>query len=88
MERCTTCNALLTKNEKVCGQCGTVTSSQPSGAMASLAEVVKLAFWASFVLLLASPFLHGGPGVLQCFLVTAALFFLWRTLSDDRVRGR
>ncbi len=82
MERCLECNSLLSREEKVCWECGALVKVHQSNATDSVASVVKLAFWASFALSLVSPFVERAPSTMMCMLVTAALLFLSRTLSD------
>ena len=82
MERCLDCNSLLSKEEKVCWECGAAQKTHSSSATSSFASAIKLAFWCSFLLLLASPFVERAPSTVMCLLVTAALLFLSRTLAD------
>ena len=82
MERCLDCNSLLSKEEKVCWDCGAAQKIHVSSAPNSFATMVKLAFWGSFILLLVSPFVERAPSTMMCLLVTAALLFLSRTLAD------
>ncbi|MGH9657468.1 MAG: hypothetical protein ACRD96_02930 [Bryobacteraceae bacterium] len=85
MNRCLDCNALLTKDEKVCMECG---SRAPEDKRSStnpvslMVNVVTLAFYASVALLIASPFLEKGPGFVMSMLLTCALLFLMRSVKE------
>jgi hypothetical protein len=90
MERCIDCNSLLTKEEKVCMECGTkVGGSDASGADFG-ATLVSLLFYASVAGVVVSPFLTKGPSFMLCLMVSCALLFIMRTAKDgaQKVRKR
>jgi hypothetical protein len=82
MERCVDCNYLLTKEEKVCNECGSKVGGEESGAMDFLAGIVSILFYLSFAAMVTSPFLSSGPSFMLCMLTTCALLFVMRTAKD------
>jgi hypothetical protein len=90
MERCIDCNSLLTKEERVCVECGTKVGGGDGGAADFGATLVSLLFYASLAALLVSPFIAKGPSVMLCLMVTCALLFIMRTAKDGahKVRRR
>jgi len=90
MERCIDCNSLLTKEEKVCMECGTKVAGDERSAANLIATLVSLLFHISVVALVASPFMDRGPSFLFCLLVSCALLFIMRTAKDgaQKIRKR
>ena len=82
MERCVDCNYLLTKEEKVCNECGSKVGADESGAMDFVASVVSILFYLSFAAMVTSPFISRGPSFMPCMLTTCALLFVMRTTKD------
>jgi hypothetical protein len=90
MERCMDCNSLLTREEKVCIECGTKVGGDDSGVADFGATLVSILFYLSVAGLVASPFVAKGPSVMFCLLITCALLFIMRTAKDgaQKVRKR
>lgn len=82
MERCLDCNSLLTKEEKVCIECGTKVAANERSGTDFIASLVSILFYLSFLAMIASPFMSKGPSFLLCFLITVALLFVMRTAKD------
>ena len=83
MERCMDCNSLLTKEEKVCVECGTKVGGDDSSAADFGATLVSLLFYASIAALVVSPFMDKGPSFMFCMFITCALLFIMRTAKDN-----
>jgi transposase len=86
MERCPDCNALLRRDEKACVHCGAV--NQGRSVVEILSFIAKAAFWLSFLLLAASPFVERAPDWRICLMISGALLLVHRALSDDSFRIR
>ena len=87
MERCLDCNSLLTKDEKVCPDCGTPTDNKNTSESRNLlGSVIKLMFWLSVACLFASLFIKGGPSTTMSLLLTGALLVLTRTVDEGGVK--
>jgi len=82
MERCVDCNYLLTKEERVCIECGAKVGDDDSGAMDLIGALVSILFYISFAAMVTSPFLASGPSFMLCLLTTCALLFVMRTTKD------
>jgi hypothetical protein len=82
MERCLDCNSLLTKEEKVCVECGTKVGGDDSSAADFGATLVSLLFYVSVVAVVASPFIARAPSFIFCLLISCALLFVMRTAKD------
>lgn len=82
MERCIDCNYLLTKEERVCVECGSKVGGEESGAMDLIAALVSILFYLSFAAMVTSPFISSGPSFMLCLLTTCALLFVMRTAKD------
>ena len=82
MERCLDCNSLLTKEEKVCFECGSKVGGSNEGAGDFLVSLVSIMFYLSFAVTIASPFISKGPSFMLCLLITGALLFVMRTAKD------
>lgn len=82
MERCLDCNSLLTKEERVCIECGTKVGAEDGGVADFGATLVSLLFYASVAALVASPFLTNGPSFMLCLVTSCALLFIMRTAKD------
>jgi len=82
MERCIDCNYLLTKEEKVCVECGTKVNVSESSLGDLVAGLVSILFYLSCAALVTSPFLAAGPSFMLCLLTTCALLFVMRTAKD------
>jgi hypothetical protein len=90
MERCLDCNSLLTKEEKVCIECGTKVGGEEKNFAELAALVVSMMFYCSVAALVTSPFLSQGPSFMLCLLMTCALLFVMRTAKEGahKVRKR
>jgi hypothetical protein len=90
MERCLDCNSLLTREEKVCVECGTKVGGDDPGAAGFISGIVSLLFYMSVLALVASPFIDRLPSFMFCLLISAALLFTMRTAKDSvqRIRKR
>lgn len=84
MTRCLTCNGLLTREEVVCGGCGTqVTSDKKAPGMGeTLSKAVNILFYASLVMTAASLFLPNTPPISHCIVITAVLLFMKRSADQ------
>ena len=82
MERCLDCNSLLTRDEKVCIECGTKVGGADQSPVAYVASLVSLLFYLSVLALVASPFVDRLPSVTFCLLITCALLFMMRTAKE------
>jgi hypothetical protein len=81
MERCVDCNSLLSKEEKVCIECGTTVGATSAGFSDLISSVVSMAFYVSLCALVASIFVARLSFVF-CMLTTFALLFVMRTAKD------
>jgi hypothetical protein len=90
MERCLDCNSLLTKEEKICIECGTKVGRYDGDAADFGATLVSLLFYASVAAVVVSPFIANGPSFMLCLLISCALLFIMRTAKDgaQKVRKR
>jgi hypothetical protein len=88
MERCMDCNSLLTKEEKVCVECGTKVGGEDPGAAGFVSFLVSILFYASVLALVASPFVERLPSFTFCAFITGALLFMMRTAKDSAQRLR
>ena len=88
MERCLDCNSLLTKEEKVCIECGTKVGGDDLSAASFISSIVTLLFYVSFLALIASPFVDKLPSFMFCMLITGALLFMMRTAKDSAQKIR
>jgi hypothetical protein len=86
MERCLDCNSLLTKEEKVCVECGSKVGGEEANPMQLVAGLVTLLFYISFAAMVSSPFLSGGPSFMLCMLTTCALLFVMRTAKESTMK--
>jgi uncharacterized protein YqgC (DUF456 family) len=82
MERCVDCNSLLTREEKVCVECGTTVGASKAGFSGMLAGIVSIGFYVSLAALIASPFIDRLPSFTFCALTTFALLVAMRTAKD------
>ncbi len=82
MTRCMGCNALLTRGEDVCMECGQPAVVRLAKWPRVLVNVVTALFYCSLGMTLASFFLPLGMGVMKGLLLTAALLFLRRSAQD------
>ena len=63
MERCLDCNSLLTREEKVCIECGTKVGGADPNPVAYVASLVSLLFYLSVLALVIVHLLHDdAPG--------------------------
>ena len=81
MERCVDCNSLLTKEEKVCIECGTTVGADSAGVSGLLSNVASMLFYISLLALIASIF-TARLSFVFCMLTTFALLFVMRTAKD------
>ena len=88
MERCLDCNSLLTKEEKVCIECGTKVGGDDSSAADFGATLVSLLFYASVLALVASPFVAKAPSFIFCLMISCALLFVMRTAKDGAQKAK
>ena len=88
MERCLDCNSLLTKEERVCVECGTKVGGDDLGAATFISGIISLLFYASFLAVIASPFVDKLPSFTFCTLICAALLFVMRTAKDSAQKIR
>jgi hypothetical protein len=86
MERCLDCNSLLSKEEKVCVECGTKVHPDTSSPATLIAGVVSILFYISLVALVASPFVDRAPSFMFCMFISFALLFTMRTANDSAQR--
>jgi len=82
MERCVDCNSLLTKEEKVCVECGTTVGYTNASFSGLISGVVSILFYLSLTALIASLFTTRVPSFMFCLLTTFALLFVMRTAKD------
>jgi hypothetical protein len=88
MERCLDCNSLLTKEEKVCIECGTKVGGDDLSAASFISSIVTLLFYVSFLALIASPFVDKLPSFMFCMMISGALLFMMRTAKDSTQKIR
>jgi hypothetical protein len=90
MERCMDCNSLLTREEKVCMECGTKVGPDDGSAADFGATLISMLFYASVGGVVVSPFLAKGPSFMLCLMISCALLFIMRTAKDgaQKVRKR
>jgi len=82
MERCVDCNSLLTREEKVCIECGTTVGASKAGFSDLISNVVTICFYLSLLALVASLFTTKVPSFMACLITTFALLFVMRTAKD------
>jgi len=83
MERCLDCNSLLTKEEKVCVECGTKVGGDEGTSADFIALLCSILFYLSLLVLIGSPFTQRLPSFTVCFLTTCALLFVMRTAKES-----
>jgi hypothetical protein len=88
MERCLECNSLLTKEEKVCVECGTKVGGDEKGSAQFVASIVSALFYVSALTMCVSPFVDKLPSFMFCMLMTSALLFVMRTAKDNTQKVR
>jgi hypothetical protein len=88
MERCIECNSLLSREEKMCTECGTKVLSDESSMANLVASLISILFYISLVILCVSPFIDRAPSVVFCLLITGALLFIMRTAKDSAQKVR
>jgi len=89
MTRCSTCNGILRKGEKVCFTCGNGTpkSNHKSSAGKSFAGLITLAFFASLALTGASWFFSDRtPPFAACLSCSVILLFVKRSADATSER--
>jgi len=90
MERCLDCNSMLTKEERVCLECGTKVGGADAGSAGFVSSLVSLLFYVSVLAMVASPFVDKLPSFMFCLFITGALLFMMRTAKDsvEKIRKR
>jgi hypothetical protein len=90
MERCLDCNSLLTKEERICLECGSKVGGDEGSAADFAASLVSMLFYLSIAALIICPFVSSGPSFLFCLMISCALLFIMRTAKDnvERVKKR
>ena len=84
MNRCLNCNALLTKEEIVCWECGTPSEdTKRKDPQNMFFNIVRIMFVMTLLVLVFGLFSDKGPSTLMVFLVAAALSILMRSMKDD-----
>ena len=88
MVRCRECNAGLKKEEAQCYACGAAQDKDNAAAnfRRKFAFLIKVAFFASAGLTVASLFLDATPSFVKCAAVTLVLLFVKN--SADQMRDR
>jgi hypothetical protein len=79
MQRCLSCNGIMTKSETVCYSCGDKTGLVATGAKASRSGftlVVSAVFYLSIGLTGVSIFTSFGPPLAVCVPITLVLMFV------------
>ena len=76
------CDSLLTKEEKVCLECGKVIAVEKFQVADLFVTVLSILFYVSLAALAAAIFLPGGPSVVIALLTTCALQFMLRSAKD------
>ena len=90
MERCLDCNSLMTREERVCMECGTKVGGDDSSIATLISGIVSILFYISVLVLVASPFVDRAPSFMFCVFVSCALLFIMRTAKESahKVRKR
>ena len=90
MLRCVDCNSLMTKEEKVCVECGSRVAEEKRSPAELFVKVVTILFYLSFAGMIGGIFLPNGPSFTTSLLLTCGLLILMRTVKDipQRVRKR
>jgi hypothetical protein len=88
MERCLDCNSLLTKEEKVCVECGSKVGGEEASAANFISSIVSLLFYLSVLALVGSPFVEKLPSFTFCMFISSALLFIMRTAKDSTQKAR
>ncbi len=83
MERCLDCNSLLTKEEKVCIECGTKVGGDDSNPANLISSLVSVLFYLAAIGTVATLFMPRGPNFMLCVMVTSALMFIMRSAKDS-----
>ena len=82
------CNSLLTREEKVCMECGTKVGGDDGSVADFGATLISLLFYASVAAVVVSPFLSNGPSFVFCLMICMALLFIMRTAKDSAQKVR
>jgi hypothetical protein len=83
MERCMDCNSLLTKEEKVCIECGSKVGGEDSNSAGLIAGLVSIAFYLSLAVTIGSLFIDRAPSSMVCMMMTFALMFIMRSAQES-----
>ena len=82
MIRCMDCNSLLTKDEKVCAECGSEVPTDNASPSGIFSRVVNVVFYCSLAYLFTALFFSNGPNLTVSVFLTCGLLFLQRTAKD------
>lgn len=88
MERCLDCNSLMTREERVCLECGTKVGGDESSIASMIAGIVTILFYLSILALVASPFVDRAPSFMFCVFISSALLFIMRTAKESAQKVR
>ncbi len=72
----------MTKDERVCIECGTKVGGDESRAGNMIASLMAMLFYLALVGTVASLFLSHGPSLMLCMMITSALMFIMRSAKD------
>ena len=86
MERCLDCNTLMTKDEKVCIECGTKVGGDESKGANMMASVTSIVFYISMAATVVSLLVDTGLNFTLCLMVTSALMIISRSAKDGATK--
>ena len=84
MQRCTSCNGILTKSETVCYSCGEKTGAGEKPKGGGFDTVASIVFYISLGLTVLSIFSNYAPPLSVCVPVTIILLFVKSSASQLR----
>ena len=87
MLRCSSCNGLLAKNEKVCFSCGTKTDHEAGPTKIGFHTLVAVFFYMCLGLTILSIFTSFGPKLSLCVPVTVILLFV-KSSADQQNKNQ
>jgi hypothetical protein len=72
----------MTKEEKVCIECGTKVGGDQSTGADLMVSLVSALFYMSILATVGSMFISHGPSLILCLMITSALMFGMRSAKD------
>jgi len=79
---------MLTREEKVCIECGTKVGGEVQSAAGFIATITSTLFYLSLLMMFLSLFVDRLPSFMFCMIITFALLFAMRTAKDSTQKLR